>query len=166
MGLTAKIDTRVIATLTNPLDLSIPSDPVDLAKRITLLTGTASGQADMSWHDRRTLTPAGTENLDLAGGLTNAFGVTQTFARIKLVLVLADATNVNKVNVIRETTNGVPLFLALGDGVPVHPGGLYLWAAPKDGELVTGGTGDLLTLTNAGGGTSVTFDIVIIGASA
>lgn len=167
MALSTKLVATLNATLTNPLDLSTPADALANALRITLTSGVGTGQADMMWHDTRTLAASATENLDLAGSLVNAFGATQTFARIKLVMVTAASGNTNNVNVIREGTNGVPLFLALADGIPVHPGGVFLWCAPSAaGVVVTAGTGDLLTFTNAAGGTSVTYNVMIIGASA
>lgn len=167
MTLTTKLTLSVVADLVSALDLAEGSVPLNVTKTLRLATGTAANQADKVFHDRRTLAASGTENLDLAGSLTDAFGATITFARIKAVIVIAADTNTNNVNVIREGTNGVPLFLALGDGVPVRPGGFFAWAAPDATAVaVTGGTGDLLTLTNSAAGTSVTYDIIIIGSSA
>jgi len=61
----------------------------------------------------------------------------------------------------------VPLFLAASDGISVRPGGLFCWAAPDATAVaVTAGTGDLLAIANSGAGTSVTYDVVIIGSSA
>lgn len=167
MGLSTKLTLSAIAELSNALDLASASVPLSLTKTLRMATGTGANQADKIFHDRRTLAASATENLDLAGVLVDALGSTITFARIKAVIVVAADTNTNNVNVIREGTNGVPLFLALGDGIPVRPGGFFAWAAP-DGTAVavTGGTGDLLTFTNSAGSTSVTYDVVIIGASA
>lgn len=167
MALTTKIDAKIVATLTDALDLSTVSDPLTIEKALRWSSGTGANQADQLWHDRRTLAASATENLDLAGVLVNAFGDTVTFARIKAVLVTAASANTNNVNVIRETTNGVPLFLALGDGIAVRPNGLFLWVAPDaTAVVVTAATGDLLTVTNSGAGSSVTYDIVIAGATA
>lgn len=166
--LSAKLTAALAATLGGPLDLSTPVDPLDFSSVLNFATGTGvtSGNADMMWHDTRTLTASATEDLDFAGSLTNAFGVTQTFARIKAILVAAAAANTNNVNVIRPAANGVPLFLAASDGIPVLPGGMHLWVAPAAGVIVTAGTGDLLTFTNSGAGTPVTYSIIVIGASA
>lgn len=166
MALTTDLTVRLAATLTNPLDLSTPTDALVQAARLIYTSGSGLNQANMSWHDQRTLTASATEDLDLAGSLSNAFGATQTFARIKLVMVAAATANTNNVNVTRPASNGVPLFLAASDGIPVRPGGVFLWAAPDaTGVAVAAGTGDLLTFTNSAGSTSVTYDVVIIGAS-
>lgn len=167
MALTTELSVRLAATLTSALDLSTPTDALTNAVKLILTSGTGANQADMMWHDTRTLSASATEDLDLAGVLTGPLGGTLTFARIKVVLVTAAAGNSNNVNVTRPASNGVPLFLAAGDGIPVLPGGLVCWAAPNAaGVAVTGGTGDLLTFTNSAGSTSVTYSVMIIGASA
>lgn len=167
MALSTDLTVRLSGTLTDPLDLSTPTDALVQAIKVILTSGTGANAADMMWHDTRTLAASATEDLDLAGSLANAFGDTQTFARIKLVLVTAASGNTNNVNVTRPAANGVPLFLAAGDGIPVKPGGGVLWWAPDStGVAVTAGTGDLLTFTNSAGSTSVTYSVVIIGASA
>lgn len=167
MALTMRLALTLAAQLTKPLDLSAPVDSINYAKTISLASGTGSGQGDMMWHDQRTIAASGTDSLDLAGVLTNAFGVTQTFARIKGVLVAAASGNTNNVNVTRDATNGVPLFLAASDGIPVRPGGLFVWMATDATAVpVTAGTGDLLVIANSGAGTSVTYDVIILGASA
>jgi hypothetical protein len=168
MALTTKFVTTLVATLTDALDLSTATDPLSYTKRTTLTSGTGSNQADMMWHDTRTLSASADEDLDLAGVLVNGLGDTQTFARVKGLLVAAAAANTNNCNVTSDGSAGVPgLFLALGDGVVVRPGGLFLWTAPDaTGAVVTATTGDLLNVANSSGSTSVTYDVVIIGASA
>lgn len=167
MALDTSLTVALLSTLSSAMDLATAAVPVDRTKKIRLSTGTGANQADKIFHDQRTLAASATENLDLAGVLVDALGATITFARIKAVVVIAADANTNNVHVIREGTNGVPLFLALGDGIPVHPGGVFAWCAPGATAVpVTGGTGDLLTFTNSGAGTSVTYDVYIIGASA
>lgn len=167
MALSTKLTTSLVATLTDALDLSTASDPLSYATTYNLTSGTGASQADMLWHDKRTLAASATENLDFAGVLVNGLGDTQTFARIKMIVVVAASGNTNNVNVIREGTNGVPLFLAAGDGIAVRPGGLFIAMAPDaTAYAVTAGTGDLLTFTNSAGSTSVTYDVIVIGASA
>jgi hypothetical protein len=152
--------------LTSPLDLSTPSSLLKLARQIAFSEGAGAGAANMVWADRRTIAASATDSLDLAGSLTGPFGTTLTFARIKYLLVLAAAGNTNNVNVTRPASNGAPLFLATGDGIPVKPGGKFEWYDPSAaGVAVTAGTGDLIDLVNSGAGTPVTYDVVIVGAS-
>lgn len=167
MTLSTKMSVSLKSTLSSTLDLVTSRAPLDYTTAVSLASGTGANQADRVFADTRTLAASATEDLDLAGVLIDPLGATLTFARVKLVLVKAAAGNVNNVNVTRPASNGVPLFLAAGDGFPVRPGGGNLWWSPDaTGVAVTAGTGDLLTFTNSGAGTSVTYDIVIIGASA
>lgn len=149
------------------LDLGNATFPIALTQTVNLLNGTGAGQADLIFTDTHTLTASATENLDLAGSLTDAYGATVTFARIKAVIITAASANTNDVQVTRPASNGAPLFLADGDGLSVRPGGLFAWAcADATGVAITAGTGDLLTITNSAGTTGVTYTVIIIGASA
>lgn len=167
MPLTSEIQARIRASQTRTLDLGTPDYTPSSAVQIMLGTGTAANCADLMFTDSRTLSASGTENLDLAGGLVDAFGTTLTFVEVRAVLILASALNTNDVQLTRPASNGVPLFLASSDGIAVGPGGVFLWACPADGKVtVTPATGDLLTVTNSAGGTSVTYDVVVLGTSA
>lgn len=166
LATTAKV--TVDAAHTSALDLATVSDPLDFVKTIKLANGTGADQADQLYHDQRTVSASSNEDLDLAGGLSDAFGSTLTFARVKLLAVYAATGNTNNVIVTQPASNGVPgLFDAAGDGVVVRPGGLFLWIAPDaTAAVVTASTGDLINVENSSSGTSVTYDLVIIGASA
>jgi hypothetical protein len=159
----AQIDT----TMKNILDLSTPVDNLSKVAKIQLSNGTGANSADLCFHDTRTLAASGTEDLDLAGSLAGPFGASQVFAEVRAVMIKAAAGNTNNVRVTRPAANGVPLFLAASDGIDVPPGGVFLWSCPADGKVaVTAGTGDLITVANSSSGTSVTYDVVIIGCSA
>jgi hypothetical protein len=167
MPLTTTIDTSILATLTNALDLGTAQAPFSVTKRTNLATGTGANQADLVFTDTRTIAASGTEDLDLAGSLTGPLGGTLTFVKLKALLIRAAAGNTNAVRVTRPAANGVPLFLAVSDGLDVLPGGQFLWVAPGAATVtVTPATGDLITVANSSSGTPVTYDVVIIGTSA
>jgi hypothetical protein len=166
MGFSGKIKLDVVAALTGPLDLSAPVDSLAYSHLVEFATGAGVNQANMLWHDQRTLAPSATEDLDLAGVLVNGLGALQTFVRIKALIVAAALGNTNAVNVARSAANGVPIFLAAGDGIALAPGASFHWDCPNAaGVVVTPATADLITITNAGAGTSVTYDVIVIGAS-
>lgn len=168
MPLTASLLVQLSALLSNTTaDLMLPSAPFSWARQFNIGNGTGANQADRMFVDSNTLAASGTANIDLAGSLTDVFGAALTFARIKLVAIAAAEGNTNDVQVTRPASNGSPLFLAAGDGLSVRPGGMFLWVAPDAvASIVTAGTGDLLTFTNSAAGSSVTYEAVIIGASA
>ena len=148
-------------------DSKILSFDMDKNDKTAMATGTGSSQSDLIYADSRTLTASSTENLDLAGSLTDALGNTLTFVNVKSIYIKADSGNTNNVEVTPEATNGfVGCFNALTDQVDIPPSGSFLVTAPVSGWAVTASTGDLLTITNSAGATSVTYEIVIIGTSA
>lgn len=166
MPVSADISLVVTGQHTSPLDLGTVTFPFASSNAVSLATGTGAAQADRVFTDQRTLTASATENLDLAGSLVDAFGATITFVTIKAIIIKAAVGNTNDVQLTRPASNGVPLFLAASDGIPIKPGGGFAWFCSGTGITVTAATGDILTLTNSAGGTSVTYDIVIIGTSA
>lgn len=166
MTLATTIDVNLAATLSSALDLVTATAPLSYSNRITIPNGTASGQADLCWSDQRTVTASGTDALDLAGVLTGNLGGTLTIVKLKLVYVKAASGNTNACRINRPVSNGVPIFLAAGDGIDILPGGEFLWVGPGAGVTVTAATGDLINIDNSSSGTSVTYDVVLIGTSA
>lgn len=167
MTLQSSLQFTVTGNYSSALDLATRVSSMIYSKSIELATGTGANQADLSWNDQRTLSASATEDLDLAASLVDAFGTTLTFARVKIFVVYAAAGNTNSVQVTRPASNGVPIFMAAGDGVALRPGAALVLVAPDaTGFVVTAGTGDLITFTNSAGSTSVTYDVAIIGASA
>lgn len=165
MALASRITLKVESTNTNALDLVTVTAPLVYSLQKDLATGTGANQADLLFSDTRTLGPSATEDLDLAGGsLTSPFGATLTFARVKMLLIKAASTNTNDV-VVSRAAAGIPLLGATGDLLPVKPDGGNVWWAPGPGIVVTPTTADTITITNSAGTTSVTYDVVIIGAS-
>jgi len=166
MALTANINLYATGKQTSVLDQGTATFPFAISTELAFTDGTTAGKADRIFADTRTLAASGTENLDLAGVLTDAYGATITFVTIKALLIKAAAGNTNDVQLTRPAANGVPLFLAASDGIPIRPGGIFAWACTGTGIAVTAATGDLITLTNSAGGTGVTYDVMIVGTSA
>lgn len=166
-------------TLTNALDLSIPLDPFNIGTNgfdsiqdvFQNGTGATAGNADLWWHDERSLGATTTDNLDLAGGLTHPVtGAAITFNRIKLILIDLDAP-----------ATGV--FLRVGPGVT---GATNPWIGPwaqvasnyitvydtlymsnkTDGwGTITAGSADTLSIYNSTA-SSILYRIFLLGASA
>lgn len=151
---------------TAALDLGVADFPFTLVQAISLAAGTASGQVDKVFTDTRTLAASATEDLDLAATLLDAYGNAITFVKVKAVIVRANAANINNINVTRPASNGAPIFIAAGDGIVLEPGFMFAYMGAGAGKTVTPATGDLFTITNAAGVSSVTYDVIIIGTSA
>ena len=167
MALSANVKVSINATQTKTADFESASSAIAHALSVAFADGTAASQADRIFKDTRTLTASATEDLDFAGSaLLDIYGAAVVFADIRVILITADAANTNNVRVIRPAANGIPLFAAASDEIVVRPGGAFMYIAQDTTAIaVTAGTGDLLTITNSAGSTSVTYSITVIGSS-
>jgi hypothetical protein len=170
MALTSKLAVVASAALVSTQDLGEARASMAKTYSVDLADGTTAGKADRVFHDTRTLAASANEDLDLAGVLTDPLGQTLTFARIKALIVAAAAGNVNNVVVGGAPSNAwVGPFGAATHTNPVRPGQTVAYvcgSADATGWAVTAGTGDLLRIANSGAGTTVTYDIIVIGTSA
>lgn len=166
MAFDARLLVGLTATYTSALDLTTASAPVNYQRQFTLSEGAGLNAANKIWSDNRTIAASGTDDLDVAGVLTDPFGASITLARIKGIFVFASSANSNNV-VVGAGTN--PITTIMGGTTPtiiVRPGGmLALWAPDATAYTVTAATADILRIANSGAGTSVNYDIVLIGAS-
>lgn len=169
MALTVtEIRVKLTANQTGSNDLGTPRYSPEHEALLQFATGTGANQADLFWADTRTLAASGTENLDLAGVLTDAFGATITSAELVAVLITAAPGNTNNVVVGGAASNTLLMLGDATDKVPVKPGGVFLLAAPNAAGLctVTAGTGDILLVANSSSGTPVTYTVSLIARSA
>lgn len=167
MPLSTKFQASLQADLSNPLDLGTGLVPLNLVRTIEMANGVGLNQADQIWHDQRTLAASGTEDLDLAAALIDAFGKTLTFSAIKGMIFFAATANSNNLQVGNSGVNGFINWVGdTTDLINIKPGGVFCLFDPTAGGYpVTAGTGDLLHVANSGAGTSVTYDVVLIGIS-
>lgn len=167
MAVSATIRANITVEHTGAVDLGDSTWEGRFNKLITLTNGTGANMADLAWGDTRTLAASATEDLDLAGVLADAFGATITAAELVAIMVVAADGNTNDV-VIGAATAPIPLFGGTAGTFSVKPGGIFLCAAPgAAGQLTIGaGSTDDLKVANSGGGTSVTYDIMILARTA
>jgi hypothetical protein len=97
----------------------------------------------------RTLGSA-SEDVDLAGGLTDVFGATLTFAEVKLFGVYNSGANALTVGA--ASSNAWAGLLNATGTITIPPGGLFVFAASDaTGAAVVAGTGDLLKVAGTSG---------------
>jgi hypothetical protein len=163
MPLQATVSLALSSLLTGSLDIERLTSQIDKTWRIPLSDGTGAGQATRIWSDTRTLASAASENIDLNGALTDAFGAALNLTKVKAILIAADPANTTKLT-IGNVANGIAApFGAATHSIEVPPGGLFLIATPDVTAFgVTAATADLLRVANAAGG-AATYDIVLIG---
>jgi hypothetical protein len=153
------------------LDLSSVNDQATLEYDASLADGTAADQADLIWHDQRTLNAGASEDLDLTALITVIFGgtVSISFAKVKAILIVNTSTTAGHELLVGGAGAGqafaTPFNNNAGAKVGVGPDSPLLLVNKKDGWAVTAGTGDILRIQNSGAA-AVTYRIVIVGTSA
>lgn len=166
MSVTGRLLVDLAVNMSSALDLGSTSSPLKYIRQLDLANGSGANQISKVFHDKRTLSASGTEDLDLAGSLTDPLGASLTFTKIRLMLIYAAPANTNLVVVGGAGSNGFITWVGdATDKVKIRPGGLFLATAPDaTGYAVTASTGDLLTVANSSSGTGVTYDIVLLGS--
>lgn len=147
-------------------DLGTPLIDVPALAATIFNTGTGEYQSDLVFSDVRTLAPSATEDLDVIGSLTDAFGTTINMLKVTAVIIYADPTNTNNV-VVGNATQPV----SLGFGAATHtwavpPGGWFSVGAPEAGWTAGAGATDDIKILNSAGGTSVNYTVIILGRTA
>lgn len=169
MPLFTNMSVVLSAKQTAQLDLGSAEAIIAKTWSVALADGALAGQANRIWQDTRTIVASGTDDLDLAGSLLDALGGAFSLARVKGLVVVAKADNVNNVVVGGAATNAwASMFGAATHTQVLRPGEFFARAcgpADPNGHLVTAGTGDILRIANSGGGTPVTYDIAVFGAA-
>lgn len=128
-------------------------------------SGNAADKAEKIWSDKNRSLAATSEELDLAGGLTDEFGAAITFTKIKSIRIYNRQTEVGyDLKVGGAAANAFLLFDNATDIKTVGPGGTLFSDEPSlAGMPVTAGTGDLLKID--AGANTVAYDIVIVGTT-
>lgn len=165
MSLRASIYAGIRALYKSSNDLGTPQQEIPLEDPTELTSGTGEYQADLLFSDTRTINASSSEDLDLAGVLTDAFGAVLTMVEVVAVYIKAAAGNTNNV-VVGNATAPVGLGFSSAATWTIPPGGVFLVTAPEGGWAVGAGSTDDLKIANSGSGTSVEYDIIIVGRSA
>lgn len=161
---------RVISTwrgeYTKASDVGSVEHDFDRSLSVDYANGVGANQANVFFADTRTLSASATEDLDLTGTLSDAFGASLVNARIKAIRISAAAANTNSVIVgAASATQWVTLLNSTGT-ITLPPGAYFEAAVPTAaGWAVTAGTGDLLKIANSAGSTSVDYTIELIGGA-
>lgn len=145
------------------------SDVINFAFSDTLADGTGLDQANIVWHvGARTLAANTEETWDLRGGVTDRFGTTLNFVKVKLICIKNNsATDVDLAfggtfsNPFEGWTNDA------GSSVLIKKGGCFFLFDPSAAGMgTTSGTADKININNTNIDDNATYDIIVIGTSA
>ena len=164
MAVTGKTRIKVDMTTTTAIDQGTVISDEAVTHNIDWTDGSGANQAEKVFSDERTLSGSSSEDLDLAGSLTDSQGNTITFTAIKSLTVIGGSSNGDDIEVGGAAANGwYGCFKDSTDIGLAAPGGAFHADNPSAaGWAVTPGTGDLLKIANADGSTA-TYEIEIVG---
>jgi hypothetical protein len=150
--------------------LATASSLVNIAEILTLAYGSSTGQENEVFSSRRTLAGGANETLDLAGVLTNDYGQTITFAKIKAIMIANRSDRKSSPTDASMTIGNAtaPFIGPFDDGtatVTLEAGDVFFCTCRGAGWTVTGTTADGLKIVNNDGTDGLEYDIVIIGTS-
>ena len=166
--LTQEYRLNVSSNFSDTAELATPRSNISKQYKRTTANGTGSGQADLRFQDSaRSLAAAATENMDLAGGLTDEYGNTITFATVTGITI----KNLNTVTGDNLTIGGAASNpAALWFGATTHTltieANQIFHITTDVGWTITGGSADVLKILNDDATNAITFDIIIEGRSA
>jgi len=172
--LAATLSASLAWTQINTLDLSTVVDSATLGPSSSITDGTGANQANLLWHDKRTIAASANDDIDLYGVLEDVFGGAVNFAVVKGLLIanlgVSAATPVptaGETLTIGAATVGTEfdsIFAGVGTSkLVLHSGGILFLSSPIDGLAVVATTADILRISNVGA-SSIDYSIAIIGA--
>jgi hypothetical protein len=157
MPLTTKLLAQLSATQTGANDFGGPTFNPRMQQLITLIDGTTAGAANLAFFDQRAVASATNDDIDFAGVLTDAFGV--TFAAAELVALfiinapISGAANTTNLTLGQGSSNPILLFGGTSPTRVIKPGG-FLFMGESDATglaTVTAGSADTLRIANGSG---------------
>jgi len=171
--MTAAVLNSAVAQFLFSADVSIPNGlgaadfAPEVSKKLSYTNGVSAGQADLIWTSERTLNASASEDIDLAGVLTDIAGATITNVEIAGIAIISDATALGVLTVGGGSNPWITWLIATGDGIKVPPGGLFTLFGIDATALgaVTAGTGDILHIANSSGGITK-YKIIVLGRTA
>lgn len=135
---------------------------------VQMANGTATGKADVTFSDMRSISASSSEDLDLNGtALKDITGADLALVKVKAIIVDADAANGGNIVISPASSNGFTgPFADASDALELPAGARVVLIHPTTGWTVTAGTGDLLNVSNSDGAAAGSYKILIVGTSA
>jgi len=138
--------------------------PISFTDEQNVEDGVTINKSDIIWIDQNRVLNATTENIDLSGSLTDAYGDAAVFVKVNGIYIHNKQTTAGEELIIGgAAANAFLLFEDATDKKAIGPDGTFYVREPSlAGIAVTAGTGDIFKL-DAGAVSNLTFDIVIWG---
>ena len=155
--------------LTNAVVGFTTTNTGSLAYTKTITNGTgAIGTADMLYAATYTIAASGTQNLDVAGSVTDFFGNSIAMVRVKYMMVKhASTTTATDISFGNHAAPLINWISAATSTVKIYNDGVFLIGSGHGTSYaVTATTADGLKILNNDSSNSATVSIVVVGSSA
>lgn len=148
-----------------------------ISHMVSIADGVGAGQADLAYCAERSVATGANDDIDLAGALASALGI--TFASVEIAVFMlrnvplpvagVQGANTTNLSVSAAASNPAIAFLASGNVLgPIRPGGLILLdgsASAAGLGVITPATGDILRIVNSAGATNK-YQLCVLGRTA
>jgi hypothetical protein len=166
MALTTQLKFQLDVTPTKSFTFTDLSPRITTLYEQTLADGTAADKADRVYIARGTVADSGTPtDIDFSGSLLNPLGDAVVLVEIVTLYI----RNRHATSILSVGADAAPITSFMGGTAPVikvRPGGFICLHAPDaTAYALTATTADILQIATDAG-TSVPFDIVVVGRSA
>lgn len=167
MAVMSKLDARLYWTEVSGHAMGGAAFKTKLEAALEWVNGTGLGQADILWAATRPVASGANDDIDFAGVLSSAFGVTITAAEMVAIFIKSSAANTTNLTLGQGSTNPMILMGGTAPTTVIRPGGVRIFAEKDAAGLctVTGGSADTLRIANASGA-AASYDIAILARSA
>lgn len=167
MSVTADLKIELSGIIRGVNALGTPQMPFAISDVASFVPGVGSGQANLLFSPAadRVIAASANDDLDLSGALTGVFGVLLAFTAVRAIVIKAAAANINNLIIGGAPANGfLGPFGAAAHTIVLRPGEEFVISNRNAGWPVVAGTGDILRIANGGAGSSVSYQIAIIGS--
>lgn len=133
----------------------VQTDPISVADQLAWLDGAGADKANQSYEAVGSLAASEVLSLDFTSGLTDAFGLAISLARMKALYV----KNTGATTLVLGGTIGI-----IPTGMILRPGEQVLKAVGDETAwAVANGSTDSLSITNTDGATAGSYRLVVVG---
>lgn len=135
----------------------------------SLTNGTGAGKCSIFYADEFDIAASGTANIDLAAGVTDVFGNSVSFTKIRLIYIQVvtdtDLVKVGTSVLVGGHASAVTSFFGdASDKIRIRNGGCFqLSAIDATGYAVTATTADMIKIANEDSSAAVTVRIGVVG---
>lgn len=142
------------------MDLNTVLDELSINTGVNWSFGVGANQANLLWHDRRSISDAG-ETIDVyAGSEKNAFGGALSMEAIKLLYVKNTHATLT-LKILGTVGTAIGICADPTDIIELPPGGFLLWVCPTAAGIGTTTNKDLKFAAKTAG--TITYDVVLMG---